>query len=43
MYSTLKGGLDAKTQQYFSINPPVKTGFEQKYIVWIIVANVTNA
>jgi hypothetical protein len=45
MYNMLKSALDANCQQYFSLNQPVKTGFEQNYIVWMIVANanVTNA
>jgi hypothetical protein len=39
----LKGGLDTNTQQYISINPPIKTGFEQKSIIQMLVVNVINA
>jgi hypothetical protein len=43
MYNSLKGGLDANTQQYVSIQPPVKTKFEAKYIICMMIALVTNA
>jgi CRISPR/Cas system endoribonuclease Cas6 (RAMP superfamily) len=42
LYNSLYGGLDANTQQYVSIQPPVKTKFEAKYIIHMI-ATVTNA
>jgi hypothetical protein len=43
MYNSLKGGLDANTQQFSSICPQLKTKFEQKYIVRLLLAVVTNA
>jgi hypothetical protein len=43
MYNSLKGGLDANTQQYISIQPPVQTKFEAKYIICMMIAIVTNA
>jgi hypothetical protein len=43
LYNSLKGGLDANTQQYASIVPPIKTGFEQKYIIRLLMAIVTNS
>jgi hypothetical protein len=35
--------LDANTQQYVSIQPPVKTKLEAKYIIRMMIAIVTNA
>ena len=43
VYNSLKGGLDANTQQFMSIMPPIKTGFEQKYVIRLLIAVVTNA
>jgi hypothetical protein len=43
MYNSLKGRLDANMQQYVSIQPPVKTKFEAKYIIRMMIAIVTNA
>jgi hypothetical protein len=37
-----RNSLPAKTG-FQSTNPPIKNGFEQKYIVQIIVAQVSNA
>jgi hypothetical protein len=43
LYNSLKGGMDANTQQFASITPPLKTGFEQKYVVRLLLCVVTNA
>jgi hypothetical protein len=43
MYNSLKGGLDANTQQYISIQPPMKTKFEAKYIICMMIVIVTNS
>jgi len=43
LYNSLKGGLDSNTQQFQSIIPPIRTGFEQKYVVCLIISIVTNA
>ncbi len=37
------GGLDANTQQYMSIMPKVNVKFEQKYVLRMILAVVTNS
>jgi len=39
----IKGGLDANTQQYISIRPNVKVSFEQKYVIRLILAIVSNS
>jgi len=38
IYNTLKGVLDTKTKQYLSINLPINAGFEQKYMVQMLVS-----
>jgi hypothetical protein len=43
LYNSLKGGLDANTEQVASITPGVKVGFKQKYVLRFIIALVTNA
>ncbi len=43
LYNSLKGGLDANTEQVASITPGVKVGFKQKYVLRLISALVTNA
>jgi hypothetical protein len=43
LYNVIKGGLDANTQQYISIRPNVKVSFEQKYVIRMILANVSNS
>jgi hypothetical protein len=43
VYDSLKGGLDANTQQYISICPKVSVSFEAKYILWMLLAIVSNA
>jgi len=43
LYNSMKGGLDSNTQQYCSITPSIRTGFEQKYIICLILCIVTNA
>jgi len=43
LYNSLKGGLDANTQQYVSIQPNVSVTFEQKYLLRMLLAGVTNA
>jgi hypothetical protein len=43
IYNTLKGGLDNNTQQYCTIKPTVKTSFETKYVIRLILAIVTNS
>jgi len=43
LYNSMKGGLDSNTQQYRSITPSICTGFEQKYIICLILCIVTNA
>jgi hypothetical protein len=43
LYNNIKGGLDANTQQYVSIQPNVKVSFESKYIIHMVLAAVTNA
>jgi hypothetical protein len=43
LYSTLKGGLDSNLQQFQAILPPIKTGFEQKYVIRLLISIVTNA
>jgi hypothetical protein len=42
LYNVIKGGLDANTQQYISIRPNVKVSFEQKYVIRLILAIVSN-
>jgi hypothetical protein len=42
-YNVLKGGLDSNTQQYCTIKPTMKTKFETKYVVRLILAIVTNS
>ena len=43
LYNSIKGGLDANTQQCVSIQPNVKVSFETKYIIRMMLAGVTNA
>ncbi len=43
LYNSLKGGLDANTQQYMSIMPKVNVKFEQKFVIRMILAVVTNS
>jgi hypothetical protein len=43
LYNSLKGGLDANTQQYVSIKPNVSVTFEQKYLIRMLLAGITNA
>jgi hypothetical protein len=43
LYNSLKGGLDANMQQFQAIQPLIKTGFEQKYVVCLLLSIVTNA
>jgi hypothetical protein len=43
LYNSLKGGLDAYTEQMSSISPGIKVGFEQKYVMCLMTAPVTNA
>ena len=43
MYNCLKGGLDANSQQCAAIQPKIKVGFGQKYVVRMILAIVTNS
>jgi hypothetical protein len=43
LYNSMKGGLDANSQQSLAILPPIKTGFEQKYVIRLIIAIVTNS
>jgi hypothetical protein len=43
LYNSLKGRLDANTQQYVSIQPNVSVTFEQKYLLQMLLAGVTNA
>jgi len=43
LYNSLKGGLDANTQQYVSIQPNVSVTFEQKYLLRMLLAGITNA
>jgi hypothetical protein len=43
LYNSLKGGLDANTQQYVSIQPNVSVTFEQKYLIRMLLAGITNA
>jgi hypothetical protein len=42
-YNALKGGLDSNTQQYCTIKPRLKTKFETKYVIRLILAIVTNS
>ncbi len=43
LYNSLKGVLDANTEQMVSISPGIKVGFEQKYVMHLMTALVTNA
>jgi hypothetical protein len=43
LYNCLKDGLDANTQQMASITTGCKVGFEQKYVLRLLTAIVTNA
>jgi len=43
LYNCLEGGLDANTQQMASITMGCKVGFEQKYVLQLLTAIVTNA
>jgi hypothetical protein len=43
LYNSFKGGLDAKTEQMASISLGIKVGFEQKYVMHLMTALVTNA
>ncbi len=43
LYNSLKGGLDANTQQYMTIMPKINVKFEQKYVLRMILAVVTNS
>jgi hypothetical protein len=43
LYNSLKGGLDADTEQMVSITTGVKAGFEQKYDLRLITALITYA
>jgi hypothetical protein len=43
LHNAMKGGLDSNTQQYCSIKPPIKTKFETKYVIRLILAIVTNS
>ncbi len=43
LYNAMKGGLDYNTQQYCCINPSIKTKFETKYVLCLILAIVTNS
>ena len=43
VYNSLKGGLDANTQQYRAICPKLKTSFECKFIIRMLLAIVTNS
>jgi hypothetical protein len=38
----MKGGLDSNTQQYCCIKPSIKTKFETKYVIHLILAIVTS-
>jgi hypothetical protein len=42
IYNSLKGGLNANMQQFSSICQQLKTKFEQKYIIRLLLAVVTN-
>jgi hypothetical protein len=42
LYNTLKGGLDSNSQQFQAILPLIKTGFEQKYVICLLISIVTN-
>jgi hypothetical protein len=43
LHNSLKGGLDANTQQYVSMQPLVNKKFEVKYIIRMMKAIVMNA
>jgi len=43
VYNSLKGGLDANTQQYRAICPKLNTSFECKFIIRMLLAIVTNS
>jgi len=43
IYNAFKGGLDSNTQQYCTIKPMMKTCFETKYVIRLILAIVTNS
>jgi hypothetical protein len=43
LYNLMKGVLDSNTLKYHSIIPSIRTGFEQKYIICLILCIVTNA
>jgi hypothetical protein len=42
LYNSLKDGVDANMQQFQAIQPPVKTGFEQKYVICLLLSTVMN-
>jgi hypothetical protein len=42
-HNSLKGGLDANTQQFSSICLQFKAKFEQKYVIRLLLAVLTNA
>jgi hypothetical protein len=42
LYNSLKGGLDAKMQQCQAIQPPIKTGFKQKYVIRLLMSIVMS-
>ena len=41
--NSLKGGLDANSQQCQSIMPPIRTGFKQKNVIRLVIAIVANS
>jgi hypothetical protein len=41
--NVVKGGLDTNTQQYISIRPNDKVSFEQKNVIRLILAIVSNS
>jgi len=43
LYNSLKGGLDANSQQCQSIMPPIRAGSDQKYVMRSVIAIVTNS
>jgi hypothetical protein len=43
LYNAFKGGLDNNTQQYCSIKPMMKTCFETKYVIRLLLSIVTNS
>lgn len=43
LFNPLKGGLDAKSQQFAAICPYFKTKFESKYVKCLLLAVVSNS